>query len=106
MLTRTLRRMERDGIVARTVYPAVPPEVAYRLTPLGESLEEPWRRSRAGRSGIWSRWTRPAVGTDLAVTSAARPKAIPCLACADPNIPTKRGGRRSVVAATADRSIL
>jgi len=41
MLTRTLRRMERDGLVVRTVRPAVPPEVEYRITPLGESLDEP-----------------------------------------------------------------
>lgn len=41
MLTRTLRRMERDGIVARDVKPAVPLQVEYRLTPLGESLREP-----------------------------------------------------------------
>jgi DNA-binding HxlR family transcriptional regulator len=38
MLTQQLREMERDGIVARTVYPQVPPKVEYRLTPRGESL--------------------------------------------------------------------
>lgn len=41
MLTRTLRRMERDGIVVRTVYPTVPPQVEYKLTVLGESLRGP-----------------------------------------------------------------
>jgi len=41
VLTRTLRRMERDGLVARVVRPAVPPEVEYSLTPLGESLDDP-----------------------------------------------------------------
>lgn len=41
VLTRTLRRMERDGLVVRTVRAAVPPEVEYSITPLGESLDEP-----------------------------------------------------------------
>lgn len=41
VLTRTLRRMERDGLVVRTVRAAVPPEVEYSVTPLGESLDEP-----------------------------------------------------------------
>jgi DNA-binding HxlR family transcriptional regulator len=38
MLTATLRRLERDGMVHRTVHPVVPPRVDYRLTPLGEPL--------------------------------------------------------------------
>ncbi|WP_061290874.1 winged helix-turn-helix transcriptional regulator [Herbidospora cretacea] len=40
MLARTLRHLERDGLVNRTVFPVVPPRVDYELTPLGESLHE------------------------------------------------------------------
>jgi DNA-binding HxlR family transcriptional regulator len=40
MLTKTLRDLERDGLVTRHVHPVVPPRVDYKLTPLGESLGE------------------------------------------------------------------
>lgn len=48
MLTRTLRALERDGMVSRTVHPSVPPQVEYALTPLGLSLAE-----EALRLGHW-----------------------------------------------------
>jgi DNA-binding HxlR family transcriptional regulator len=41
MLTLTLRQLERDGLVAREVYPVVPPRVDYSLTALGRSVLEP-----------------------------------------------------------------
>jgi DNA-binding HxlR family transcriptional regulator len=46
MLTQTLRQMERDGLLTRTVHPVVPPKVEYRLTRLGMSLG-------AAFCGVW-----------------------------------------------------
>lgn len=41
MLTLTLRNLERDGLVSRTVTPTIPPRVDYELTEMGRSLKEP-----------------------------------------------------------------
>lgn len=46
MLTQTLRTMERDGLVDRTVYPVIPPKVEYQLTELGQTLG-------AAFCGVW-----------------------------------------------------
>ena len=46
MLTQTLRAMERDGLLTRTVHPVIPPKVEYRLTELGLSLS-------AAFCGVW-----------------------------------------------------
>jgi DNA-binding HxlR family transcriptional regulator len=47
MLTKTLRDLERDGLVTRKVHPVVPPRVDYKLTKLGEALGE-------AVCGIWT----------------------------------------------------
>jgi DNA-binding HxlR family transcriptional regulator len=41
MLTRTLRGLERDGMVTRTIFPTSPPQVEYDLTELGRSMSQP-----------------------------------------------------------------
>lgn len=41
MLSRTLRELERDGLVNRTYHPTIPPKVEYNLTSMGESFREP-----------------------------------------------------------------
>jgi DNA-binding HxlR family transcriptional regulator len=46
MLTQTLRAMERDGLVTRTVHPVIPPKVEYKLTQLGLGLGEAF-------CGVW-----------------------------------------------------
>ena len=46
MLTKTVRQMERDGLVTRTVHPVIPPRVEYELTGLGRSLGEAF-------CGVW-----------------------------------------------------
>jgi DNA-binding HxlR family transcriptional regulator len=50
MLTLTLRGLERDGLVTRTVFPTIPPRVDYELTRLGLSLLRP-----VGALGAWAR---------------------------------------------------
>ncbi|MFI6403904.1 winged helix-turn-helix transcriptional regulator [Streptomyces sp. NPDC050548] len=44
MLTLTLRNLERDGLVTRTVFPTVPPKVEYQLTPVAQELHETLQR--------------------------------------------------------------
>src|SRR5215218_2539954 len=60
MLTVTLRGLERDGLVRRTMHPEVPPRVEYELTPLGKTL-----RDIVGELIAWS-------GAHLAEVDAAR----------------------------------
>jgi DNA-binding HxlR family transcriptional regulator len=71
MLTLTLRGLERDGLVTRTVFPTVPPRVDYELTRLGRSLLEP-----VSGVGLWARQHRTAIEEARqrfdAATTAAR----------------------------------
>jgi DNA-binding HxlR family transcriptional regulator len=46
MLTKTVRQMEADGLVTRTVYPVIPPRVEYDLTEMGRTLSEAF-------CGVW-----------------------------------------------------
>jgi len=56
MLTLTLRALERDGLVTRTVFPTIPPRVDYELTRLGRSLLDP-----VSGLGLWARKNRSAI---------------------------------------------
>lgn len=60
MLTQTVRQMERDGLLIRTVHPVIPPRVEYKLTDLGFSLGEAF-------CGVWI-WA----GANLRRIEAAR----------------------------------
>ncbi len=70
MLTTTLRGLERDGFVTRTVYPTIPPRVEYELTKLGFELLEP-----VYQLGEWARRNTDRVQAARARFDAAFPKA-------------------------------
>ena len=67
VLTQTLRALERDGIVTRTVYAEVPPRVEYTLTRLGRSLREPLEAVQV--------WAERNVSTVLAARAEADARA-------------------------------
>jgi DNA-binding HxlR family transcriptional regulator len=56
MLTLTLKGLEQDGLVTRTMYPTIPPRVDYELTELGRKLIVPLRALAE-----WARENRPAM---------------------------------------------
>jgi DNA-binding HxlR family transcriptional regulator len=56
MLTLTLRELEREGLVTRTLFPTIPPRVDYALTDLGHSLKEP-----VTALGLWAIQNQPAL---------------------------------------------
>jgi DNA-binding HxlR family transcriptional regulator len=62
MLTLTLRGLERDGLVTRTVFPTTPPKVEYALAPLGRTLLEPVRAL-----ALWAETHRDEIQTASAV---------------------------------------
>ena len=80
MLTLTLKGLERDGLITRTVYPTIPPRVEYELTKLGRSLLIP-----ITGLGDWASQNRERIQTarerydaqnskNLALAVAGRPK--------------------------------
>src|SRR6266852_917753 len=69
MLTLTLRQLEREGLVTRTVFPVVPPRVDYQLTPLGSTLLDTIQELIAARAAYDARsptepMTKPSGGRD------------------------------------------
>jgi DNA-binding HxlR family transcriptional regulator len=89
MLTKTLRRLERDGLVTRAVYPEVPPRVEYRLTPLGRALGK-------AVCGVWTWAARHGATVERArqTYDAARPKR--SVAAAARGSPTSASSRAAV----------
>ncbi len=69
MLTKTLRQLESNGLVKRTVYPVVPPRVDYQLTELGLSLSEAF-------CGVWE-WAEKYHGQVSQARRAFQPLAVP-----------------------------
>jgi len=72
MLTLTLRGLERDGLVTRTVFPSIPPRVDYELTGLGRSLLAP-----VSGLGLWARQNRAAIEDARRQFDAAESRATP-----------------------------
>jgi DNA-binding HxlR family transcriptional regulator len=68
MLTQTLRDLQRDGLVAREVFPTVPPAVEYRLTELGDSILEPF-----GHLIAWANRSHPEIRTARSLFDGAVP---------------------------------
>lgn len=70
MLTATLRGLERDGLVTRTIFPTIPPRVDYELTDLGRDLTVP-----VIALGEWAKRNQCRIETARAAFDARRPSA-------------------------------
>ena len=68
MLTVTLRGLERDGIVTRTIHPVIPPRVEYDLTPMGQTLLD-----AIGQLVTWADSHLPEIGAAQAAYDAKHP---------------------------------
>jgi DNA-binding HxlR family transcriptional regulator len=68
MLTVTLRGLERDGIVTRTIHPVIPPRVDYTLTPMGQTLLD-----TINRLVTWTDSHLPEIGAARAAYDAKHP---------------------------------
>ncbi|MGW0605209.1 winged helix-turn-helix transcriptional regulator [Streptomyces sp. NPDC002640] len=73
MLTLTLRNLERDGLVTRTVYPTVPPRVEYAITPVARELYETLLQLTAWAERHRGTIARSRVAYDAAQGEEARP---------------------------------
>lgn len=82
MLALTLRNLERDGLVGRTVTPSIPPRVDYELTDLGHSLAEPVRAL-----GTWAFAHLARIDAAQSDYDAAQPRGV----IEPPNGSTRRG---------------
>jgi DNA-binding HxlR family transcriptional regulator len=80
MLTLTLRGLERDGLVTRTVFATIPPRVDYDLTPLGRSLMVP-----AMALGAWALSNIASIDAARAKFDDAAPKKAPKIAARAPS---------------------
>ncbi|MBT2491501.1 helix-turn-helix transcriptional regulator [Streptomyces sp. ISL-96] len=68
MLTLTVRRLERDGLLSRTVHPTIPPQVEYELTPMGHSFTHVLKAL-----SVWSLDHREAMADCRSAWDAANP---------------------------------
>jgi DNA-binding HxlR family transcriptional regulator len=86
MLTLTLRGLERDGLVTRTVFAVIPPRVDYDLTPLGRSLLEP-----VSALGAWALRNIGRIDAARAKFDAAHPAPAPRISAMRPR-PARMAG--------------
>ncbi|WP_433921052.1 winged helix-turn-helix transcriptional regulator [Paenibacillus taichungensis] len=69
MLTQTVRKLERDGLVQRHITPTVPPSVEYSLTTLGETLLKPMKELRQWGREHYTQVVEARVQYDVAYTT-------------------------------------